>query len=832
MRTHILKVRGRRASTDLRELVQGTVGEDQVALDLDAEWAGLSVSLAFIGAGRTIRPPVGEDGAYTVPWECLEREGQMRCLVEGSSGGRLLATATMAAPFRVVARDVPGFTDPTEPTVGEVQAARDEALAAAGTARDAAERAGTAAKSADEAAESATEAAADAVAAKDAAGDAALSAADAAKEARDAATDLERRAAAGDFDGPQGPKGETGAIGPQGPQGPRGEKGDTGAAGPQGPKGDAGTSEWSAVSGKPFERLDANSLSVAGGTASVNWAGSPTATLERPGSVRAEPDGSLSSGSVPCSASSPVLVRVGGDGSLGIGVAGERGADSPFGVCAADGSTVRADGDGYISVADPLTHQRPIAALPEDAALGQLIERSNELVALLERAGVIKRSKNLLRYGDISNPKYGVSAKVNDDGSITFSGKPTRAGTVCSWAQDASKFAGIDVVVSLNDQNGSIPRLTGYEVGIYGLDGNNNGFYLYNKGTKRLPDSISWVNFIFYVDSGFEDKEVNFTVRPQLEQGTTATYWERPDEIQWGGESSANLWQAVADVSTSGITINTGEDGGIAVNGRHNNASDVTAHALVKPLAPGTYTLSCLGAAPGAEPNIKVVSGSGTMYYGPGQTFTVTGESTYDCYVKVAANKDVDTVLYPMLNEGSTAKPFLPYARGGEPRNLIAGFSDFTSFANVNSAWEQLEDGWAHIELDNTSGTGTEYRNFFSRLLAKVPDTATVLLEVRNLVNPNGEPIYATSPEARESQLFDADGKTSLIAFKEGDYRSLLVPTNSATARYSLRSFACCRAGYTFSADMRISLYEGDYQGGYLPWGGGEQRLPGRPGAV
>lgn len=47
MRAHTLKVRGRRASIDDRTLVQGTVGEDVLALDLDEEWDGLVVTVAF-----------------------------------------------------------------------------------------------------------------------------------------------------------------------------------------------------------------------------------------------------------------------------------------------------------------------------------------------------------------------------------------------------------------------------------------------------------------------------------------------------------------------------------------------------------------------------------------------------------------------------------------------------------------------------------------------------------------------------------------------------------------------------------------------------------------
>lgn len=75
---------------------------------------------------------------------------------------------------------------------------------------------------------------------------------EAAKEATETADEIKRRADSGEFDGatgPQGergPKGDTGATGPQGPQGPegpqgpQGQKGDAGERGPQGEKGDKG----------------------------------------------------------------------------------------------------------------------------------------------------------------------------------------------------------------------------------------------------------------------------------------------------------------------------------------------------------------------------------------------------------------------------------------------------------------------------------------------------------------------------------------------------------------------------------------------------------------
>ncbi len=81
MKKRTLIVRGREAySTDTR-LVQGTVGQDCVALELDEEWRGLDVTVAFeheTGERRT--PAKNPDGTYTVPWECLAKTGAVSML--------------------------------------------------------------------------------------------------------------------------------------------------------------------------------------------------------------------------------------------------------------------------------------------------------------------------------------------------------------------------------------------------------------------------------------------------------------------------------------------------------------------------------------------------------------------------------------------------------------------------------------------------------------------------------------------------------------------------------------------------------------------------------
>lgn len=143
MRVHTLTVRGRVATVDDPMLVQGTALEDEISLDLDAEWDGLSVTVAVAGSGVLVRPAV-TDLACVVPWEALVRPGPVRVYVEGrGADGSLLAHATMASAMLCHPSGSPiSGSRPTDPTVSDLEAARDAALAAAKRADEAAQNAG------------------------------------------------------------------------------------------------------------------------------------------------------------------------------------------------------------------------------------------------------------------------------------------------------------------------------------------------------------------------------------------------------------------------------------------------------------------------------------------------------------------------------------------------------------------------------------------------------------------------------------------------------------------------------------------------------------------
>lgn len=209
MRVHTLRVRGRAVECDDLALVQGTVGQDCVRLELDEEWTGLDVTVALATDTERRTPAKNPDGTYTIPWECLTQTGAVRAVVEGrGEDGTVLKHARMERPFRVLASDAAqDAPESGEPTKTEWMQLADDARAAT-------------------------------------------------KSANDAAADVLDRAEAGEFDGPAGPQGEPGEQGMPGRDGKDGAPGMPGAKGDPGEPGRTpvrGVDYWTAEDRAPIE---------------------------------------------------------------------------------------------------------------------------------------------------------------------------------------------------------------------------------------------------------------------------------------------------------------------------------------------------------------------------------------------------------------------------------------------------------------------------------------------------------------------------------------------------------------------------------------------------
>lgn len=153
----------------------------------------------------------------------------------------------------------------------------------------------------------------------------------------------------------------------------------------------------------------------------------------------------------------------------------------------------------------------------------------------------------------------------------------------------------------------------------------------------------------------------------------------------------------------------------------------------------------------------------------------------------------------------------------------------YNATTNPNGYWietplraTQLEDGWAHITLDNTSGSGTMYSRTYVRPMASVPDKATLMIEIRNLVTNvtslTDPPRLWFNASASNSQMW-----RDVVFFKEdGTYRYTLVKTNNANPTHFARWWWGIEAGGTAEFDARISIYENatDSEGETIPYAG------------
>lgn len=118
MKVHRIAVRGRRCTCDDRELVQGTAGQDAIALSLDSEWEGLEVTVTLRGAAGSYTP-AARDGTWPVPHELLADVGEIEVGIEGRRGADVLRSVRMEWPMTVLpSLDGPGRT-PADPTVDD-----------------------------------------------------------------------------------------------------------------------------------------------------------------------------------------------------------------------------------------------------------------------------------------------------------------------------------------------------------------------------------------------------------------------------------------------------------------------------------------------------------------------------------------------------------------------------------------------------------------------------------------------------------------------------------------------------------------------------------------
>lgn len=148
MVNHVLTVRGRTASISPRTLVQGTVGQDTLTLDLDSEWNGLNVTVTFVAATTEITPVLNAN-VCEIPHEVLVDSGEVDVFVLGTRDGKAMRHASLAHKMVVKKSNMSDGSTTADPSISAYRQAYDDAVKATEAANSAADAAGSTAATMD-----------------------------------------------------------------------------------------------------------------------------------------------------------------------------------------------------------------------------------------------------------------------------------------------------------------------------------------------------------------------------------------------------------------------------------------------------------------------------------------------------------------------------------------------------------------------------------------------------------------------------------------------------------------------------------------------------------
>lgn len=265
-------------------------------------------------------------------------------------------------------------------------------------------------------------------------------------------------------------------------------------------------------------------------------------------------------------------------------------------------------------------------------------------------------SRNLLSYGPASGS--GLTATVNSDGSLHVTGTATGQWRGLSWTFPCPVHGTVKL---------SGTSIAGLSFNIKCLDA---------KG-KQLGDQMNLGNSVMTIPAGTVSLFLNVIsteatptakdgdLRIQLESGTTAHDWMRPDNtsLRGGGYELANLYPRVTGLpktlgANPGITVTETTPGTYRFKGSTKTAADSWAdlQSLVH-LDAGTYTIEASDFpygpnswALGIQATLRPDDGGESITFSPGKYGPKTlPAGTFDTNIFVNTIGDIDVLITPRL---------------------------------------------------------------------------------------------------------------------------------------------------------------------------------------
>lgn len=313
--------------------------------------------------------------------------------------------------------------------------------------------------------------------------------------------------------------------------------------------------------------------------------------------------------------------------------------------------------------------------IDEDIAYRKSVPVGAEKYALLKSiGGMTYKSNNLLPfpYVRMNGTESGVNFSTNDDGAISLNGT--------SVSSSVSNIALINSATPITfeagtytfRQNRSNNDTNAYMVWAAKEEGASTQ-YLYQDVVKTFSKPFTlWCTIQIKANA-----TVNTVLRPMFYKGTNELPYERYYEGLRDGKVTeivshgANLLSYPYKVTTkteSGITFTDNGDGSATLNGTATETFIAILSTSIK-VENGTYTIGKISNASNksgvyAQLFYKASDGSYPTWNVSNQPVTLTMSKDIAYSFQLVVNKGVtvsNVIVYPMLNGGSTAAPYVPY---------------------------------------------------------------------------------------------------------------------------------------------------------------------------
>jgi hypothetical protein len=257
-----------------------------------------------------------------------------------------------------------------------------------------------------------------------------------------------------------------------------------------------------------------------------------------------------------------------------------------------------------------------------------------------KKVPVTVKSRNLLSYGPASG--NGLTVTVNSDGSLHVTGTATRQWRGVSWkfpcpVQGTVKFS----------ITGGISGLA-CNVKCLGANDDQLGEQINNANSVMAIPAGTVSLFINVISTEATPTAKDGDLRIQLESGTTAHDWMRPDNtsLRGGGYELANLAPSFASLlpkTSNGVTFTSRDGHTVHVKGTATTWAQVNASVR---LDAGTYMLTCDNSN-GWNYGCRLLDGNNTSQLGGASVKLEAAD--YGVNLFVAEGKTVDIDLTPRI---------------------------------------------------------------------------------------------------------------------------------------------------------------------------------------